>query len=367
VTDNIFDRLAELLQSTGPVNWRLASQIAESVAGAAEPVEPWVAEEYEELSRTAVMLIGRSGVLDPGTAPPPAIIDPRGWAAANVEGYAYLAEPLAEKMGTPGGGAGPAMGLEQILGQLGPALVGMQVGSLVGTLAQGLLGQFDAGLPPVADESRSYLVVPNLEALTSNEGLDVRQARLWAVLRETAHQAQFAVPWVRGHLVGLAGDYIRGLEFRPGHLQDRLQSLQDPAELERMMAEPGGLGGFEAGPESDDIRDGLLAMLALLDGHGEATVTAAAGTMLPDLGDIRRAVATRHIDGGPQQALGQMLAIEFDRSLADAAADFCDDIERRWGLESLCQLWEGPGSLPTLAELQDPVGWAARVLLSDKI
>jgi putative hydrolase len=313
------------------------------------------------------MLIGRSGVLDPGTAPPPAIIDPRGWAAANVEGYAYLAEPLAEKMGTPGGGAGPAMGLEQILGQLGPALVGMQVGSLVGTLAQGLLGQFDAGLPPVADESRSYLVVPNLEALTSNEGLDVRQARLWAVLRETAHQAQFAVPWVRGHLVGLAGDYIRGLEFRPGHLQDRLQSLQDPAELERMMAEPGGLGGFEAGPESDDIRDGLLAMLALLDGHGEATVTAAAGTMLPDLGDIRRAVATRHIDGGPQQALGQMLAIEFDRSLADAAADFCDDIERRWGLESLCQLWEGPGSLPTLAELQDPVGWAARVLLSDKI
>ena len=71
MTDNIFDRLAELLQSAGPVNWRLASQIAESVAGAAEPVEPWVAEEYEELSRTAVMLIGRSGVLDPGTAPPP--------------------------------------------------------------------------------------------------------------------------------------------------------------------------------------------------------------------------------------------------------------------------------------------------------
>ena len=62
MTDNIFDRLAELLQSAGPVNWRLGVQIAESVAGAADPVDPWVAEEYEELGRTAInmSLCGRS-------------------------------------------------------------------------------------------------------------------------------------------------------------------------------------------------------------------------------------------------------------------------------------------------------------------
>ena len=211
------------------------------------------------------------------------------------------------------------------------------------------------------------MIVPNLEALASDGGLDVRQVRLWAVLRETAHQAQFGVSWVKGHLTSLVGDYIRGLEFRPGKLQDRLQSLQDPAELERMMAEPGGLGGFEDGPESEAIRDDLLATLAFLDGHGEAVVTAAAGVMLPDLGDIRRAVAIRHIDGGPEQALGQMLGIEIDRSLAGTAAGFCDEIERRWGLESRTRLWEGPGGLPTLSELRDPVGWAARVLLPNNI
>ena len=31
--------------------------------------------------------------------------------------------------------------------------------------------------------------------------------------------------------------------------------------------------------------------------------------------------------------------------------------------EALARLWEGPGALPTPAELEDPVGWAARVLL----
>ena len=51
MTDNIFDRLAELLQSDGPVNWKLGAQIAESVAGAADAVDPWVAEEYDELGR----------------------------------------------------------------------------------------------------------------------------------------------------------------------------------------------------------------------------------------------------------------------------------------------------------------------------
>ena len=54
--DNLFDRLADLFRSNGPVNWRLAREIAESVAGEAEPVEPWLAEEYRELAVTAGML-----------------------------------------------------------------------------------------------------------------------------------------------------------------------------------------------------------------------------------------------------------------------------------------------------------------------
>ena len=32
-SDNLFDRLADLFRSSGPVNWRLAREIAESVAG----------------------------------------------------------------------------------------------------------------------------------------------------------------------------------------------------------------------------------------------------------------------------------------------------------------------------------------------
>ena len=363
MTDNIFDRLAELLQSAGPVNWRLGRQIAESIAGAADPIEPWVAEEYEELGRTAAMLLGRADALDPTPVPALTVIDPRGWAAAGIEGYAYLAEPLAAKF-SGGGGFPQGLGIEQVFGQLGPALVGLQVGSLVGTLAHDLLGPFDASLPPASGELGSYAIVPNIEALASSGGLDTRQTRLWAVMKETAHQSLMAVPWVRGHLADLAHDYISGLEMRPDQLQERLQDLGDPAELERLMSEPGGLTGFVAGPELDDVRDRLAALLALLDGFADTAVEEAGGALLPDLADIRRAAGDAHPD--TDRVIEQMLGIEIDADLAGDARAFSAEVVVRWGGEARNRLWLAPENLPTVAELADPVGWAARVLLPDE-
>ena len=48
----------------------------------------------------------------------------------------------------------------------------------------------------------------------------------------------------------------------------------------------------------------------------------------------------------------------------DGAA-FCEEIVRRWGTDALEKVWHDPRNMPTLDELTDPVGWAARVLLDD--
>ena len=64
MTDNLFDRLRHLLETRGPVNWGLAREIAESVAGPAEPVDPWVAEEFEDLTHTAALRIAAASPLD---------------------------------------------------------------------------------------------------------------------------------------------------------------------------------------------------------------------------------------------------------------------------------------------------------------
>ncbi|MCB2223978.1 MAG: zinc-dependent metalloprotease [Actinobacteria bacterium] len=364
MTDNIFDRLAELLQSSGPVNWRLAAQIAESVAGPADPVEPWVAEEHQELGRTAAMLVERAGTLDTAAVPAVTVTDARGWAAANIEGYAYLAEPLAAKL-SGGGPAMPGMGLEALFTQLGPAMVGMQVGSLTGAIARTTMGQFDAALPPIG--TGSFVVVPAVESLAEAEGLDVRQVRLWAAIRETAHQALMAVPWLADHLAALTAAYLDELDMSPDLLQERLQGLQDPAEMERLLSEPGGLTGFTPGPGAEAARSDLTALVALIEGYGRAAAAEAAGDLIPDPPGIEAVAGLRRGEAGPEQALEQMAGIVVDRDLASDAEDFSVEIVRRWGPDARERLWAGPDGLPTEAEIGDPIGWAARVLLPDDL
>jgi putative hydrolase len=354
VTDNLFDRLAELLRSAGPVNWRLAREIAESTAGPAEPVDPWLAEEYEELSHTAALMIGGASELDPAAIQEPLrAVDRRTWAGSVVEGYGYLAEPLAEGLSPTGGP------FEAMLQPLGPALVGMQVGTMVGGSARQVMGNFDTGLPPAAAVG-SFLVMVNVERSADDAGLDARQARLWAVLKETVYQSQAAIPWVEAHRAALVREYLDGLEFRPEQMQERLEALQDPEELDRLIQEPGGLTGLTAGPGQQEVLDRLDAFSATLAGYADHLIVRTADDLLPDLERIREAADRASIEG---PTMGQALGLEIDRALHRAAATFCDEVARRWGDEALERLWEGPDSVPLPGELTDPLGWAARVLL----
>ena len=178
--DNLFDRLADLFKTSGPVNWRLAREIAESLAGDQEPIEPWLAEEYRELAATAGMRISAVSPLDPGTALADVrATDRRGWAADHVESLAYLAEPVSEKLSAGGAFGG-------LMGQLGPALLGMQMGSVLGFMSQRILGSFDVGLPG-GTASPIAFIVPNVEAFADDNGLDPRQTRLWVALHEVTH------------------------------------------------------------------------------------------------------------------------------------------------------------------------------------
>jgi putative hydrolase len=357
VTDNLFDRLAELLQSAGPVNWKLAREIAESVAGQPEPIDPWVAEEYQELARTATLLVDESGPLDPATSTAAVnMVDRRGWATANVESFAYLGESLAGAFG----GAGP---LEGMLQPLGPALIGMQMGSMTGLMAHRVFGQFDVGLP-AASGSGIFFVVPNIESFATDHGLEIRQTRLWIALQEVAHQAQFAIPWIREHYLALIREYLGNVRFDFEAMQQAMESIQDPSELEGMMSDPSALGGLVVDPEQQGTLEQIQAFMAVTEGSADWLVHRAAGDLIPDAPRLREAVDRRRVEPTQgEEALQKMLGLELKRSQYRTGAEFCAEVERRWGPETVHRLWEDSDSLPTATELEDVVGWAARVLL----
>jgi putative hydrolase len=355
VTDNIFDRLADLLRSSGPVNWRLAREVAESVAGQAEPIEPWLDEEYRDLAATAARLVDQHSPLDPSIAgATPNVTDRRGWATGNIESLAYLAEPLAEKLASDPGSP---------LQPLGPALVGMQIGATIGFIAQTVLAQFDVGLPS-GTPTGPLLVVPNIEEFGREYGLDPRETRLWVALHEATHHASFALPWVREHLLMLAHAYVDGLEFDTEGIERRIEALQDPEALQRMMNEPTGLAGLLTPQDDGETVGRIRGLLAVAEGYAEHVIRRAAGSLIPSAPAVREAIDRRRAEPSQgEQLLHQAVALDLRHARYRLGDEFCAEVARRWGEAALDRLWEGPEMVPDEAELTDPVGWAARVLL----
>jgi putative hydrolase len=364
MSDNLFEQLFELFQTPGPINWRLAREVTKSLAGSPEPIEPLLAEEYLELALAAQLRLAEASPLDVAASPTPDPIDRAGWAEQNQESYRYLVEPLSDKfsgIGGIGGMGGAAMA--GMLQPLGPAILGMQAGSMIGFMSHRVLGQFDAGLPPL-DHQHLYLVIPNVEAFAMDEGLDARQVRLWATMHEIAYSVISTVPWLRDHFVAVITDFFDDVEFDPTALTEKLGALEDPSQLEEAFSGPGTMASLLGGERSPEKVAAVQALTAFIEGYGDYVVALAGDGVLPERERIAAAYARRRSE--PDQAeqfLQQLVGLELHRTSAGDAAVFCHEVARRWGPEALERIWEGPDQLPTLNEITDPVGWAARVLL----
>ena len=365
MSDNLFDRLFELLQTPGPVNWRLGKEITQSLAGASEPIEPKIAEEYEELTLAAQLRLADRLSLDVSTTKPVHPVDRRTWADRNEQSFRYLIEPLSGKLGGSGGSSIPS----PFLAPMAPLILGVQAGTMIGFMSHRVLGQFDTGLPALDHDALS-LVVPNVEAFARDHGIESQQVRMWAVLREVTNHAILSVGWVRDYFIKTITAFYDTVQFDPSGLLDMLGGLQDPSALsdpsalEGLVDEPGGLAHLLGSSHDPRTLAPIQAFLAFVEGFGDYAVRAAAGDLMPQLSEIESAMRLRRSEPNEaEQFLQQLLGLRIDRHRADEAAGFCSDVERRWGAETLERLWEQPEKMPRLEELTDAVGWAARVLL----
>jgi putative hydrolase len=349
VSDDLFSKLFELFNQPGPVNWKLAAEVARHLSGERQPVEPWAAEEFRELARLAEYRLEEVAPFPVRPAVDVLPLDPRSWAEKNLELYGSLVEPFATSMG---GEAAPMMA------QIAPAMIGLQVGSLVGGLSAWVVAGFDAGLPPDREGPLS-LVVPHIEALRV-DGVDPREVRLWVVANEVAFRAVSEVPWVRDHLAHLVTEYAAAAQIDPTRLSGLVLGGTDPAAIEQAIAEAGGLEGLIGGEEAEAPRAELEAFLGTVAGCSRLLARRAVADMGPhfdrvsDTRDLERdeLTATPTIGVGPVPSEAVRLGDAFNQ-----------EVERRYGDDALQTLWSDPSRMPSAAELRDPTAWAARVLL----
>jgi len=350
MSDDLFSKLFELFNQPGPVNWKLAAEVARHLSGERQPVEPWAAEEFRELTRLAEYRLEVVTPFPVRAAVDVLPLDPRSWAEKNLELYGSLVEPFAASMG--GGEMAPMMA------QLAPAMIGLQVGSLVGSLSAWAVAGFDAGLPP--DQTGPLtLIVPHIQALQVS-GVDEREVRLWVVANEVAFRAVCDIPWVRDRVADLVNDYAAAAQIDPTKLSGLMLGGTDPSDIERAIEEAGGIEGLIGGEEAEGPRAELEAFLGVITGCARLLARRGIGEMAPGFDQItdERDRERETVADTPTIGIGPV-----PPESTQAGDEFNQEVERRYGDDALATLWSDPSRMPTAAELRDPTAWAARVLL----
>jgi coenzyme F420 biosynthesis associated uncharacterized protein len=347
------------------VDWDLAARTAAALAGAGPAVPVGEAAqavaELHEGSQTATSHVARVCAL----AVPPAthevaVVDRRGWAAANSASFRTVLEPVVAEIFRRRADKIPPPAVTTIGSRVG----GAELGSLLGFLGSRVLGQYD----PFAQPARLLLVAPNVVAAEHDLQVEPSDFRLWVCLHEETHRVQFAAtPWLAEHLLGEIRALAVDLLAEPGQLASRLASAaRTLPDLVRGRQEPSATGSplldaFQT-PEQRRRLAGLTAVMSLLEGHADVMMDEVGPEVIPTVATIRARFSERRAGRGAlDRVLRRLLGMDVKmRQYADGAR-FVREVVAAVGLEAFNAVWAAPAHLPMPEEIADPASWVRRI------
>jgi uncharacterized protein (DUF2342 family) len=368
------------------VDWGLAERVAR-LAARSDHV-PDLGIDLVGLSARFEPRVSAYTGLTPAAAVPRAeIVSREGWAEANLGAMAELMAPVEEKMEGRFENMGPLAGPLRIAA--GAALAG-EIGLVVGYLSQRVLGQYELSLLAGTAKPRLLFVGTNLLGVAELLDVDREAFIRWVAVHEMTHAMQFGgVPWLRDHMGGLMREYLETVDVKikdepDGKPQDgpsgngtfggrsggllggaleklRALDVPDPADLVERFRE-GGLAALVQTEEQRGVMDRMQATMAVVEGHAEHVMDALAPELIPQHEGLRAAMdARRNSRSAPERVLMRLLGMEMKMRQYKLGKAFCDAVVARGGMELLNRAWESPEALPTLAEIERPEDWVARM------
>jgi putative hydrolase len=374
-----FGDMLKMLRTDSPVQWELATQLAHSVAAGDEQegnVDPNERIRFGELSQIAELYVADiTGMANTATGITPA--NRVEWAQRSLDSWKPFIEKLASSI-TPAKqpepdpdaavddeGAAFAGMVGQWAAVMAPAMLAMQVGSIVGHLARRSFGQYELPLPrPKLEE---VLVIPtNVKEFASDWSLPPDDARMWVCLSASSYHAVLSRPHVAERLESLLLEHARAFRPDPSAIEARLEEI-DPTDypaLTRMLGDPSALGHAIETPELQRIRASLSALTAMIAGYVEHVVVTAGERLIGSQAALREAMRRRRVereDG--ERGAEALFGLRLDQELVDRGFAFVNGVLERGGQSELAKLWVVEANLPTPAEVDAPGLWIERVNL----
>ena len=349
------------------VDWQLAAGVAKKLLKPGPQVSRAEAQQVvADLRRFAAESEPHvrefTGLTASAVGAPVVVVDRPGWVQANADGFRTVLRPLTERVQAkqqlkPGGMATA----------IGSRVTALETGALLAFLSTKVLGQFDPFFDPGPDAApvtgRLLLVAPNVMQIESDLGVDPRDFRLWVCLHEETHRVQFtAVPWLRDHMRSEIDTFLDQAELDPAaYAQMAGEAIR---RLARSMRGEGdfSLVDLMQSPEQRAVLDRLTAVMSLLEGHADFVMDGVGPRVIPSVEHIRSKFDNRRGGGSPlDQLLKKLLGLDAKmRQYKDGAA-FVRRVIERVDMAGFNQIWSGPETLPSKAEIADPDAWVRRV------
>lgn len=336
----------------GPVDWELAvatavrlvrpgpvigKNEADHVVGRLRELAPQAEVHVRELTT-----LGEGLPLLPGE-----VVDRPAWVRAAAQGLAAL--------------TGPAMPRQTgAMASILAGTAGVQAGVVMAFLSSRVLGQYDPFSPSDQLAGRLLLVAPNI--VGAQQALDVPadDFRMWVCLHECTHRLQFTgVPWLRKYFSDQVVTLLSTMDEDRAPLPDVIRDFRH-----KLRAGDGPIGLVELiqSPQQKAVLDRLIALSTLLEGHADHVMDAVGPAVVPSVATIRSRFTVRRKGGGLlDRVLRTLLGVEAKvRQYAEGAA-FTEYVVERVGMDGFNAIWTSADTLPTRAEIAEPMTWLRRV------
>jgi putative hydrolase len=391
--------LMNMLGTNAPDQWEMTRSFALNVAtgGTAEPnVEPIQRIRLEQLARVAELnVIEATGMpVTPDGRRLTCIAVGRGdWTLRALDSWRTILTAMAPTPApsTPPGDGDlqstdpldaddPMGGLGGLLGQwanaIGPMFFGLQVGSVVGHLAQRALGQYPLALP-WAPSDELILVTANIATFAEDWSLPEEEALVWVCARELASNSVLSRPAVRGRMEELLADLAASSASAQQDLMGRLGGMSglgdaggaagmDLESIQGMFGDPEALLGDLLSPESRRSSDQLTALAVVVDGYADHVANQVGTKLVGSHAQLAEAWYRRRIERGKgEEAAGSLFGLDLDQVQVDRGRSFISGVLERAGDDGLVKLWSSARNLPTPSEVDAPGLWLERISLPE--
>lgn len=380
-----FGDLMKLLQSQGPISWDAARQLAVAIAteGASESnVDPAERISLEQLGRVADLHVSSRTGLSTAPGGTSAQITPvtRGvWAQRTLDAYRPLLEKLAGSLSSstavsPATDDDPAAAMfGPLMQMLGPMMLGMTAGSLVGNLATRSLGSYDLPVPR-AGSNELLIVISNVDEFGDEWSLPRDELRLWICLHELAHHTVLSIPHVSQTLMQLLEQYVSGFRPDPNALSERLGSLELGAgpqafeQMQEMLGDPEVVLGAVQSSEQRALLPRLEAVVAAIVGYVDHIMDSVGTSLMPSYNMLTEALRRRRVEADrSDRFVERIFGLDLSQRQYDRGEAFVSGVVERAGDAGLDRLWESAQTLPTPAEIEAPGLWLARIEFPDEV